>query len=190
MRGFHACASPLAIITGGFGYDRDDALLEVDLGDPAKIKTDGSKTVSCTMTVLRRVSWPEAIGKTGTMWCRPAPSSIFRTFIIHTFNLEGVLHSYNDLPAVKSEGGNGGEWYKNGKRHRDGGLPAVVNDKEQEWWVDGKRHRDDGLPAVENNNEQEWWVDGKLLHRAATAKVPIRETQRCFVCKLLTYVRN
>jgi hypothetical protein len=31
------------------------------------------------------------------------------------------------------------EWYKNGKRHRDGGLPAVDYGYNlgKEWWIDG-----------------------------------------------------
>ena len=36
-------------------------------------------------------------------------------------------------------------WYKNGKRHRDNGLPAVIyRDGSQAWWVNGKHHRDGG----------------------------------------------
>jgi hypothetical protein len=143
------------------------------------------------MAVLRRVSWAEAIAKTGTFWLDPVARRMY------TFNLEGMLHSYNDLPAVKPMDWNEGEWCKDGQRHRDGGLPAIVYGDWRDWWVDGKRHRDDGLPAVErthvqewwvdgqrhrddglpavvSNKEQEWWVDGKLLHRVATAKVDIR----------------
>ena len=56
---------------------------------------------------------------------------------------------------------NGG--YKNGKLHRDGGLPAIEwANGTKEWWVNDKRHREGGLPAVESaNGSKVWYVNDK-----------------------------
>jgi len=78
------------------------------------------------------------------------------------------------VPAVETIFG--GEWWKNGMRHRDDKdsnnqiLPAVVMSYIEEWWKNGMRHRDDKnkhgltLPAVITKNCKEWWVNNKL-HR-------------------------
>ena len=40
-------------------------------------------------------------------------------------------------------------WTRNGKLHRDNGLPAIERANGcREWWVRGKRRRCGGLPAV------------------------------------------
>ena len=51
------------------------------------------------------------------------------------------------------------EWWVNGRRHRDGGLPAIeYTDGTKEWWVNGNLHRDGGLPAIEKfDGTREWW---------------------------------
>jgi hypothetical protein len=42
------------------------------------------------------------------------------------------------------------EWWVHGKRHRDGGLPAIERmNGDKVWYVNGKRHRDGGLPTFE-----------------------------------------
>jgi hypothetical protein len=53
-------------------------------------------------------------------------------------------------------------WYKNGKRHRDGDLPAVIwANGNQYWYKDGKLHRDGDLPAVIHaKRSQYWYKDG------------------------------
>ena len=85
----------------------------------------------------------------------------------------GLLHSYDDNPAAISDVLLTQFWYKNGKRHREGGLPAVVfmgrdlfcPGGYNEWWVNGVRHREGGLPALEaQNGHSEWWVNG-VRHR-------------------------
>ena len=81
-------------------------------------------------------------------------------------NAEGLLHRDNDLPAIYAYGGYKA-WMVNGKRHREGGLPAVEwsDGGGKEWWVNGQRHRDGGLPAVENaNGSKKWYVNGQC-HR-------------------------
>ena len=103
----------------------------------------------------------------------------------------GVLHSYEDQPAVSTATYK--IWYKDGKIHRDGGQPAYIDSECTEWykegklhreslsgepdlpavirgefnlqwWVNGVRHRKGDLPAVIFENRQEWWVNG-LRHR-------------------------
>lgn len=74
------------------------------------------------------------------------------------------LHSpSNAVPAVTEYERN--SWWKNGLKHRDGDLPAVVwSDGDEEWWVNGKRHRENDLPAVCWNTVKEWWKNGRC-HR-------------------------
>ena len=81
------------------------------------------------------------------------------------FNKDGKLHREGGLPAVERANGSK-EWYVNGRYHREGGLPACEwSNDSKEWWVNGKRHRDGGLPAIERmDGRKEWLVNGKL-HR-------------------------
>jgi hypothetical protein len=52
----------------------------------------------------------------------------------------GLLHSFNDIPAIIKNNGNQC-WYKNGKLHRDNDLPAVIwYDGSQEWYKNGQLH--------------------------------------------------
>jgi len=123
---------------------------------------------------------------------RVAGDVIFR----HTDNYgrtykNGVLHSYDDMPACDIYGfklwyrngkyhrdgdepayiqkfGNESpvfhkRWYKNGQLHRDGDQPAVIrpNSNCKEWWKNGKLHRDGDLPAFIDQEKQEWYKDGK-----------------------------
>ncbi len=67
--GFHATPHPAFILLNSseFGYTVHDALLKVDLGPEAGIVHDGpGKSVSCTMTVLSRISWADALAEAGT----------------------------------------------------------------------------------------------------------------------------
>lgn len=56
-------------------------------------------------------------------------------------------------------------WYKDGKEHRDGDLPAWIDaDGNQYWFKDGKLHRDGDLPAIIGaNGTQIWYKDGKWV---------------------------
>jgi antitoxin component YwqK of YwqJK toxin-antitoxin module len=81
----------------------------------------------------------------------------------------GLLHSFNDMPAVIESDGTK-KWYKNGKIHRDNDLPAVIYSDvlikggEQFWYQNGKIHRDNDMPAVISNVSQMWYKNGEL-HR-------------------------
>jgi len=81
---------------------------------------------------------------------------------------DGKLHRDGDKPAIICTEIKDGivdtyrVWYKNGLRHREGDLPAYIRNNKREWWVNGKRHRDGDLPAVEfSNGDRQWWVNGK-----------------------------
>ena len=51
-------------------------------------------------------------------------------------------------------------WYKNGKLHRDGDLPAIEwANGEKCWYKNGYRHRDNDLPALELiDGTKEWCI--------------------------------
>lgn len=77
----------------------------------------------------------------------------------------GVPHSVRDLPALRIDNDEN-VWLRHGVRHRDNGKPAITwdsNPNHGEWYVDGKRHREGDLPAV-NKYRQEWYIRG-VLHR-------------------------
>ena len=60
----------------------------------------------------------------------------------------GKRHREGDLPAIEYLGGRK-EWYQNGQLHREGDLPAIENyDGTKEWWKNGKQHREGDLPVV------------------------------------------
>jgi hypothetical protein len=60
-------------------------------------------------------------------------------------------------------------WYKNDKLHRDGDLPAVVDENEKYWYKDGKRHRDPKdingnlLPAVVDGDDKSWYINDEKI---------------------------
>ena len=78
---------------------------------------------------------------------------------------DGKRHRDGDLPAVVFENGDA-VWYKDGKRHRDGDKPAVVFVSGYcAWFINNKRHRDCDLPAIVYDEcKQSWYRHGKL-HR-------------------------
>ena len=54
-------------------------------------------------------------------------------------------------------------WYKNGLRHRDNDLPAVImSNGHQYWYKNGLLHRDNDLPAfITANGNQCWFKNGE-----------------------------
>jgi hypothetical protein len=76
----------------------------------------------------------------------------------------GKRHRDNDLPAVIET--NGIQiWYKNGKKHREHDLPAeIYPNGDQFWYKNGQLHRDNDLPAVISSRYQGWYKNG-LSHR-------------------------
>ena len=74
---------------------------------------------------------------------------------------DGKRHRDGDLPAYEEVDGTK-EWYKDGKLHRDGDLPAVeYSNGDKLWYKYGKHHRDGDLPALEwASGYKEYWKDG------------------------------
>jgi antitoxin component YwqK of YwqJK toxin-antitoxin module len=94
----------------------------------------------------------------------------------------GVLHSYEDNPAVID--GKRKEWYKDGEIHRDGDFPAVIDGYFKNWCKNGKLHREGDLPAIikfndEDNsfNYQVWFKNGKR-HREGDLPAFIEEDRK------------
>lgn len=160
-RGFHACERLVDVFNPSYGYRRSDPVLQVRLGADS-FDTDGTKTCSTTMTVVRTVSEAEvaeavAGPSSGLMRGRRTRGEYWL--------MDGLLHRGDDLPAIVCDDGRAG-WFNRGHLHREGGLPAVIEaDGRREWWWMGRRHRPDDLPAVVSPaGHEEWWVDGRL-HR-------------------------
>ena len=81
----------------------------------------------------------------------------------------GKLHRDGDLPAVECVNGTK-EWYRNGKLHREGDLPAVVCQCNEHsiykfWYRNGELHREGDLPAIEWPNGTKYWYKNGELHR-------------------------
>ena len=74
----------------------------------------------------------------------------------------GKLHRDGDMPALVSISGLQA-WYKDGKLHRDNDMPAIVHvNGDKEWVKDGYWHRDGDLPAiVYASGAMEWYTNGK-----------------------------
>jgi hypothetical protein len=77
--------------------------------------------------------------------------------------VNGKRHREGDLPAIERANGDK-SWYVNGKLNRKAGLPAFEGaNGDKSWLKDGKLHRDGDLPAVEYaNGDKSWYVNGKL----------------------------
>jgi len=93
-----------------------------------------------------------------------AGSVVFR----HTDNKgntykNGLLHSYDDLPASIDNSVH--IWYRDGKLHRDGDKPAFISGDRQEWCINGKRHREGDLPAFIDGDDYKLWYKNGERHR-------------------------
>ena len=76
----------------------------------------------------------------------------------------GLLHSYDDEPAIVADNGTYKVWYKQGKIHREGDLPAITrNEIYQEWYKEGELHRDNYLPAIQGNSMRQWYTNGNFI---------------------------
>ena len=69
-----------------------------------------------------------------------------------------ILHNIKDKPAIVSPFGML-MWYSHGQLHRDGDLPAVLNEKEDSWthYKYGLKHRDGDKPAVKDGEGTLIW---------------------------------
>ena len=71
----------------------------------------------------------------------------------------GLLHSFDDMPAVIRPGYIL-HWYANGKRHRIDGPAVIYLSGFQSWWLNGLRHRIYGPAVIYTNGATEYWVNG------------------------------
>ena len=79
-------------------------------------------------------------------------------------NEKGELHRVNGPAVVITDGSE--IWYKEGERHRGGGLPSgEFANGTKEWVVEGKRHRAGDLPAIARRNGTMFWYKHGLRHR-------------------------
>jgi len=78
----------------------------------------------------------------------------------------GDLHRDGDLPAVVNESEDYYyEWFQNGLLHRDGDKPAIVDECLKEWYRNGVRHRDGYKPAYKHiDRYHKWFIDGVEIY--------------------------
>jgi antitoxin component YwqK of YwqJK toxin-antitoxin module len=98
--------------------------------------------------------------------CRSIQTELEKSgeYIYNKICLHHNPHSIGDLPTITRYGDQ--EWYKEGKLHRDGDLPArIFPNGDQYWYKEGNLHRDGDLPAyIYAGGDKEWYKEGKL-HR-------------------------
>ena len=77
-------------------------------------------------------------------------------------NKEGKLHREGDQPALINANRTQ-IWYQNDKIHREGDQPAWIDTNgTQEWWQNGEQHREGDQPAwIDADGAQEWWQNGE-----------------------------
>lgn len=76
----------------------------------------------------------------------------------------GIVHSFNDEPSAFIS--NTKYWHKNGRRHRDNDLPAIIRaNGDKHWFINGKYHRDNDRPAIVYANGDQYWYQHDKLHR-------------------------
>jgi len=75
----------------------------------------------------------------------------------------GKIHRENGPAMINRLGDH--LWFKHGKLHRGGGLPAIIcHDGRKKWCVNDKTHREDG-PALKNSYGVWWWfIDGEQIY--------------------------
>jgi hypothetical protein len=77
----------------------------------------------------------------------------------------GEKHRDNDLPAIITPSGDQ-YWYQNGEKHRDNDLPAIIySNGDQYWYQNGEIHRDNDLPAIITPSGGQFWYQNGLQHR-------------------------
>lgn len=103
--------------------------------------------------------------------------------VCNTWKIFGLLHSFNDKPAVVFDTGRK-EWFKRGSYHREDDKPAIVNSNgSQYWYKNGKYHRDNDKPAITYIFGESRWYQNGLLHRDDNKPAIIRHDY-------LSYFRN
>ncbi len=79
------------------------------------------------------------------------------------YYIEGKRHREGDLPAEEYDSGHK-EWYRHGKLHRENGPAIIWTTGSKAWYYNGLRHRENDLPAIEESHVKHWYYNG-LQHR-------------------------
>jgi hypothetical protein len=85
----------------------------------------------------------------------------YKSRTVSKWHKHGALHRDGDLPAEVDENAKCKIWYRNGFIHRDNG-PACIYDlhsRSEIWYKNGLIHRDNG-PAIKYKDEEQWYLDG------------------------------
>jgi len=74
-------------------------------------------------------------------------------------------------------------WFKNGRRHREGG-PAYIGNDLSIWYKDGHRHRDDGPAEVYADGTTGYYIMGKRYepHEFEIMTAALWVTKNLFAC--------
>jgi hypothetical protein len=119
-----------------------------------------------------------------------------------------ILHRYDGPTVIWANGCI--DWYFNGKLHREGDEPAVIDSDGTQYWIKhGLQHRDGGPAKIQTNGYQAWaqygethredgpaiiWDDGKedWVMRGEYVKYPGRNYKTIYILDGLTvemYIR-
>jgi hypothetical protein len=76
------------------------------------------------------------------------------------YDTMGRYHRDGDLPAYIDDYGTQ-VWFQHGQRHRDGDKPAYINaDGDQLWWQQGRLHRETGPAVIRAGGACDFWLNG------------------------------
>ena len=103
-------------------------------------------------------------------WCRAKYGHVYEIYVesddSKRWYKDGVRHRDGDLPAMIFASGSK-EWYQHGERHRDNDKPAYANlFGDNAWFKNGQRHRDNDLPAIVDSDGRKCWFKNGQRHRA------------------------
>ena len=79
----------------------------------------------------------------------------------HSIEYQNDEHNWHRTDGPAYEEHNYRAWWVDGKRHREGGLPAIEwGNGSKSWFENDKRHRLDGPAISYADGHKEWWVNG------------------------------
>lgn len=144
VHGFHACLHPAALFlreVARFPCSvNEEGVIILTVLLEGTVVSDGLTCAALCCTPVGIVSKTEFVAMV-----KGHATLVSSSTKLHL--LDGQLHSPNDFtPAFDQEREK--RWYKHGLLHRAGDRPAVVTPRMCCWFMEGKRHRDKGLPAV------------------------------------------
>jgi hypothetical protein len=162
--GYHACKIAIHCWSESFGYNYDtDALAIVILHGTSL--SNSKITVAERMTFVRILSDDEKHNECSGVLCLNSNTFYAQTIPYsiepQEWYCKGKLHRDDGPARIYNDGAH---WYRHGKRHRDGDLPALIDSFGMCWYINDELHRDDDKPAVIDNMGICWYNHG-LVHR-------------------------